>query len=172
MKVRLTVSLLATCLLLAGLTGGCAPAGYNIDFSLDPHYAATLGDDRVFVHLVPVNPLNRGQWEMLSADEYWMYGTSPQPRQPLREKGTLIFELTAAQPNASVLASDPAWVGWREKGTAVLMIMNSLPLPEKDAGQAPPRLFIPAGSSPWSSKGVKVVIDAQGVRWSPPLEKD
>ena len=158
------VGRLAALALLACSTVGCRP-GYNLKLSLDPQYAAKLGDQRAFVHVAPVNQSDRQQLEDMSLETYWQYGNAAQ-EEVVRERATKMFELSADNRSSTLSASDPVWKRWKANGANELMVVSSLPIPAADApGERDPRRrFIPIHRQAWVSKDVRVVLTEGGLR--------
>src|SRR5579862_3101073 len=85
---------------------GCAQPGYDIRVALDPEFRRSLGDERVFVHLVPADEHARWEVESMSVDGYWQYGSARGGTQSPRDRGTVMFELSAANPSALLKGDD------------------------------------------------------------------
>jgi hypothetical protein len=156
-RLRLLVGLV---LLTAAI--GCST--YNLHLALSDEYAHTLGDDHVFVHVVPVNPHDKEQLSNLNLDDYWQYGGTT--KVVARERDTKVFDLTAQQPTAVLSKDDPIWKTWKDRGATELMILASRPMVEHPAAgeQDPRRRFIPADARAWTSRDVVIVVTANGLR--------
>jgi hypothetical protein len=150
--------------LLAGGNLGCQP-GYNLNLSLAPDYARKLGDEKVFVHVVPVPPGARDRLANQSLDSYWQYGGSAMQK-PVREAGTIVYELDAGQPAVVLSREDPRWKRWRQQKVDELLILSSRPAPPREmSGESDPRRrFIPAATGRWEEPEVYVEVSDTGLQ--------
>lgn len=162
--------------LAAALASGCGapaaagPAGYNVRLSLDPAYAKALGDDHVFVHVIPLTARNHWALAGMPVDDYWQSdAAAPAAQRVGREKGTRAFDLSAAAPTALLSADDPAWAAWQRDGTAELMALSSRPAPPRGPADAaaggpdPRRRLLPAQATADGPRDVSVVVTARGI---------
>jgi hypothetical protein len=150
----------SACLLLLV---GCGTT-YDLHLSLAEDYAKSLGDDHVFVHVIPVNPHDKDQLANLSLDDYWQYAGTK--KVVPRERDTKIFELSADRPSAVLKKDDPIWKIWQQRGATELLVLSSRPMVEHPApGEADPRRrFIPADVNKWDSADVTIALTANGLR--------
>jgi hypothetical protein len=146
------------------LSAGCHP-GYNLNLSLDAAYGKSLGDEKVFVHVIPVNTRDRDQLANMPIDSYWQ-STGTTKQKISREQNTKIFDLSADKPTATLSRDDPIWSVWKDLGDSELMILSSRPVPEtSSSGEMDPRRrFIPASAAAWASHDVRIVVTAGGLR--------
>lgn len=151
------------------LAGGCAAQSYNLRVALSPAYAKTLGDERIFIHVVPVTAANRWDMEAMSLDGYWQYRGQPSAP-PARIRDTRMFELSAIDPSVVLNEDDPVWSAWRQEGAEELMVLSSRPVPlaEAPGERDPRRRFLPPGRPRWTVRDLRVVVSQTGLNVEPP----
>lgn len=156
-------------LMLGGIgAAGCASPSYNVQLSLDRDYASSLGDERVFIHLIPLTEQNRLSLESMPVDSYWQYGPTTR-RAPIdRPQSTRMFELSADAPDATLSKQDGVWQAWRDAGARDLLILSSRPDPPSDTGGAddPRRRLIPVAARGWKATDYRILVSARGLEIS------
>lgn len=156
-------------LMLCGIgAAGCASPSYNVQLSLERDYARSLGDERVFIHLIPLTEQNRLRLEAMPVDAYWQFGPSARRAPIQRPPSTRMFELSADAPDATLSNQDAVWRAWRDAGARDLLVLSSRPEPPSDSniGEDPRRRLLPAETSRWKQTDYRVLVTARGLEIS------
>ncbi len=164
---RHTASILPLLLCCVGAVG-CASPSYNVQLSLDRDYAKSLGDERVFIHLIPLTEQNRLHLEAMAVDSYWQYGPSSTHAPIDRPQGTRMFELSAEAPDATLSKQDGVWLASRNFGAHDLLVLSSRPEPPRNASveDDPRRRLLPAERSRRDAADYRVLVTSRGLEIS------
>src|SRR3954465_10423 len=100
--------MLAVVALFAFMAVGCCPVTrLNITVELDPAYRAQIGDSKVQVDVVAINPNEHQRWQNYSMTQYWSDETMRKsvPVVTLTLDGSKNFSQT-------ISSNDPIWQKW------------------------------------------------------------
>ena len=147
--------MLAVMALFAFMAVGCCPVTrLNVTVELDPAYRAQIGDSKVQVDIVAINPNEHQRWQNYSMTEYWNNETMRKsaPVVTLTLDGTKEF-------SKSISSNDPIWQKWlagaNEKDPPKIYVLAQIRktwVAEKDdkpGDQDPRRQILPLGSCRW-----------------------